>query len=104
MSTEDQRNNFMKLFYKHKNYILIILQQLIKLQRFKKVFTVLKGVLKNMIIWLDSSLHTNLTKYITNHQEYTTNDKRKEKNKLINQGLKTANFQYQHTSRIGNVE
>ena len=65
--------------------------------RFKKVFTILKGVLKNVIKWLDSSLHINLTKYITDHQEYTNNNTGKEKNKLINQGVKTANDQYYNT-------
>ena len=78
-STEDQSNHFEILFCEHKNYILIMLQQIIQLERFKKVFTVLKGVLKNMIEWLDSSLHKNLTKYIADHQEHTTNDTRKAK-------------------------
>ena len=50
-----------------------------------------------MIKWLDSSLHTNLTKYITDHQEHTNNDTGKEKNKSINQGVKTADDQYYNT-------
>ena len=93
-STEDQYTHFETLFYEHKNYILIILQQIIQSQRFKNVSTVLKGVLKNMIEWLNISLHTDLTKYITDQQEHTTNDTRKAKNKFINQGVKTADVQY----------
>ena len=77
LSTADQHNHFKTLFHEHKNYILIILQQIIKLQRFKKVSTVLNRALKNMIEWLDSSLHTNLIKYITDHQEHTTNNTKK---------------------------
>ena len=50
-----------------------------------------------MIEWLDSSLNTNLTKYITDHQEYTTNDTRKAKNEMINQGMKTVDAQYYNT-------
>ena len=78
-STEDQNSHVEILFYEHKNYVLIILQQIIQLRRLKKVYTVFKVVLKNMIKWLDSSLHTNLTKYITYHQEHTTNDTRKQR-------------------------
>ena len=48
-STDDQNNHVETLFCKHKNYILIILQQIIQLQRLKKISTVLKRVLKNMI-------------------------------------------------------
>ena len=47
-----------------------------------------------MIKWLDSSLYTNLIKYINDHEEHTNNNTGKEKNKLINQGEKTANTQY----------
>ena len=48
-----------------------------------------------MTKWLDnSSLHTNLTKYINDHQEHTTINTRTAKNKLINQGPKTADTQY----------
>ena len=46
---------------------------------------------------MDSSLHANLTKYITDHQEHTTNDTRKANNELINQGVKIANVQYYNT-------
>ena len=74
-----------------------IFQKIIQSRRFKKVSTILKGVLKNMTKWLDSSLHTNSTKYITDHQEHTNNDKGKEKNKLISPGVKTANNQYYNT-------
>ena len=76
-STEDQNNHFETLYYENMNCILIILQQIIQSRRFKKVSIVLKGVLKNIIEWLDSSLHTNLTKYITDHQEHITNDTRR---------------------------
>ena len=47
-----------------------------------------------MIEWFDSNPHTNLTKYITDHQELTNNDTGKEKYKLINQGVKTTTNQY----------
>ena len=96
-STEDRCIYLELLFSKHTKYLSNILQQIIQSQRFKKVSTVLKGVLKNMIKWLDSSLHTNLTKHITDHQEHTNNDTGKEKNKLIAQGVKTANNQYYNT-------
>ena len=56
-----------KLFSEHNNYILIILKQIIQVGRLKNLSTILKRVLKNMIKWLDSSLHTNLTNYITDH-------------------------------------
>ena len=69
-STKAQNNHFETLFYECKNYILIILQQIIQSWRFKKISTVLKWVFQNMIKWLDSSLHTNLTKYITDYQEH----------------------------------
>ena len=47
-----------------------------------------------MIEWFASNPHTNLTKYITYHQEHTHNGIDKEKYKLINQGVKTTNNQY----------
>ena len=97
-SPENRYTHFETLYYENKNYILIILlkitQQTIQSQRFNKVSTTLKRVLKNMIKWSDSNLHTNLTKYITDHQEYTNNDTDKERNKLINQGVKKTNDQY----------
>ena len=98
-STEDRNNHSKILFNEHKNYILIILQQIIQLRRFKKVSTVLIGVFMNMIKWLDSSLYINLTKYTTDHQEHTTNNARRAKNELINGGVKTANIQYYNTNQ-----
>ena len=59
-----------------------------------------------MIKWFESNPHTNLTKYITDHQEHTNNDTGKEKYKLINQGVKTTNDQYYIThqkSIISNI-
>ena len=50
-----------------------------------------------MIEWLNISLHTDLIKYNADQQEYTTNDTRKAKNELINQGVKTAGVQYFNT-------
>ena len=47
-----------------------------------------------MIKWFNSNSYTNLTKYINDHQEHTNNDTGKEKNKLINQGVKITNNQY----------
>ena len=96
-STEDQYTHFHTLFYEHKKYILIILQQITQSQGFKKVCTVLKEILRNMIEWLNISLHTDVIKYIADHQEYTTNDTRKAKNELTNQGVKTADVQYYNT-------
>ena len=96
-SNEDRYTHFETLFYEHKNYILIILRQIIQSRRFNKVPTVLKGVIKNMIEWLNINLHTDLTKYIADQQEYTTNNTRKVKNELIHQGVKTTNVQYYKT-------
>ena len=59
-----------------------------------KVSAILKEVLKNMIEWINSNLHTDLIKYITDPQEHATNDTRKTKNELINQGVKTKGVQY----------
>ena len=75
--TEDWYTHFETLFLKHKKYILVILQQIIQSQRFENVSTVFKGVLKNMIKWLNIRLHTALTKHITDQQEHTTNNTRK---------------------------
>ena len=43
-----------------------------------------------MIEWININLHTDLIKYITDSQEHTTNNARKAKNELINQGVKIA--------------
>ena len=96
-SPEDQCTHFETLFYEHKNYILIILQQIIQSQRFKKVSTTLKEVLKNMIKWLNISLHTDLAKYITDQQEHTTNNTRRVTNELMIQGVKTEDIEYYNT-------
>ena len=89
-SSEDRYTCFETLYYEHMNNTLIILQEIIKSQRFMKVSIILV-VLKNMIKWLDISLPTDLTKYNIDHQINTTNDTRRAKNKLINQGVKTTN-------------
>ena len=47
-----------------------------------------------MIRWFNSNSQITLTNYITDHQEYTNNGTKKEKNKLISQGVKTTNDQY----------
>ena len=86
---KDQCAHFETLFSKHKNYKLIALQHIIPSRRFENVSTVLKGSLKNMMEWINSNLHTDLIKYITNPQEYTTNNTRRVMNELINQGVKT---------------
>ena len=91
---EDQCTHLESLFSKYTKYLLTILQQIILSQRFKKVSTTLKRVLKNMSKWFDSNLHINLTKYITDYQEHTYNDKNKERYKLTNQGVKKTNDQY----------
>ena len=95
-SMEDQYMHLESLFSKHTKYLLNILKQIIQSQRFKKVSPVLKRFL-NIIKWSESSLHINLTKYIADHREHTNSDTGKEKNKLINQGVKTANDQYYNT-------
>ena len=46
---------------------------------------------------IHSNLHTDLIKYITDSQVYTTNKTRKRKNKLIKQGVKTESVQYYNT-------
>ena len=76
-STEEWYTHFETLFYEQRNYILIIFQQIIQSRRFKKLSTVLKGL-------LNISLHIDLTKYITDQQEHTTNDTRKAMNELLN--------------------
>ena len=63
--TEDRHTHFETLHLKHKNYILIILQQIIQSQRFENVSTVLEGALKNMIKHININLYTDLIKYIT---------------------------------------
>ena len=98
-SKEDQYTHFETLFCEHKSYILIILQQIIQLQRLKKASTVLKRVVKKMIEWLDISLPSDLINSNTDHQGPTTNDTRKAKNELINQGVKTANVKYYNTDQ-----
>ena len=52
-----------------------------------------------MIEWLDISLPTDLTNYNTDHQEHTTNNIRRAKNQLINQGVKTTNGHYYSTDQ-----
>ena len=104
-STKDQCSHFETLFSKHKNYILIILQQIIQSQRFKKVSTVLRGALKNMIDWINNNLHTDLIKYITDPQKHTTNNAQTAKNELINKNIEdTLCSILQHTSRINSIK
>ena len=97
LSTEDRYTLFETLFCEHNYYFLIILQQITQLQKFKKISTVLKVVLKNVIKWLNISLHIYLTKFINDQQEHTSNNTRKAKNELINQGVKTADVQNYNT-------
>ena len=95
--TEDRCTHFEILFSKKNNYILIILQQIIQSQRFENISTVLKGALKNMIEWINSNIYTDLIKYITDQQGHTTNNTRRAKNELINQGVRTDGVQYYNT-------
>ena len=92
-SAEDQCTHFETLISKHKNYILIILQQIIQSQRLKNVFTVLEGAFKNMSKWRQSSLHTDKIKYITDPQVHTTNNARRATHELMNQGVKIEGIQ-----------
>ena len=85
------------MFSKYKKYTLIIIQQIIQSQRFENLSTVLKRALKNMTDWINIILHTDLIKYITDQQEYTTNETGIMKNELIYQGVKTAGVQYYNT-------
>ena len=85
------------LFSNHNKYILNILQQIIQLQSLKHIFTVLEEAFKNMNEWIRSNLHTDLIKYITNSQVYTTNNDRRAMNELMNQGVKTDGIQYYNT-------
>ena len=96
-STGDQYTHFELFFYEHNNYILIILQQIIQSRTFKNVSTVLEEAPKNMSKWININLHTDLIKCITDLQEHTTNNTRKSKNNLINQGVKTTSIQYYNT-------
>ena len=61
----------------------------------------MKGALKNIIKWINSNLYTNPIKCNTDPQEYptndTTNDTRRAKNELINQGVKVDSVQYYNT-------
>ena len=50
-----------------------------------------------MIKWTNSNLHTDLIKYIADPQDHTTNNTRRAKNELINQGVKTDSVQYYNT-------
>ena len=83
-SPEDRYTHLKILYYGYKNNNFIILQQIIQSRRFMKVSAILKGVSKNMIQWLDISLPTDLTNYNNDHQEHTTNNTRRAKNKLVN--------------------
>ena len=64
-----------------------------------KLSDILKGVLKNIIVWLDISLPTGLTDYYTDHQEHTANNTRTVDNKLINQGVETTDVYYYNTDQ-----
>ena len=50
-----------------------------------------------MIKWINSNLHTDLIKYITDPPDQTTNNTRRAKSELINQGVKTNSIQYNNT-------
>ena len=56
--------------------------------------------------WIKINLHTDLIKFITDPQKHTTNDTRRAKNELINEGVKTDGVQYYNThqeSIISNI-
>ena len=86
-SAEDRCTHFETLFSKHKNYILIILQQIIQSQRVNNVFTILEGVIKDISKWICSNLHIDQTKCVTNLQVNTTKNAKRAINELINQGV-----------------
>ena len=98
-SPENRCAHFKTQYYKYNNTILIILQQIIQSRRFMEVSTILKGILKNMIKWLDISLPIGLTNCNTAHQKHTTNNTRRANKKLIHQGMKTTNIHYYNTDQ-----
>ena len=46
-----------------------------------------------MIKWININLHTDLIKYITDPQEHTTDNTRRAKGELINQGVEINDVQ-----------
>ena len=94
---EDQCAHVETFFSKHNDYILIILQQIIQSQRFENISTVLKGALKNTIKWMNSNIHIDLIRYVTDPQDPATTNTRRAKNELIYQGVKTEGVQYYNT-------
>ena len=63
-----------QLFSKHKNYIVIMLQQIIQSRRLKDGFTVLEGAINDMSKWICSNIHTDQTKHVISSQVNTTNN------------------------------
>ena len=96
-SIEDQCTHFETLFSKHKNYILIILQQIIQSQRLKNISTGLEGTFKDISKWIRSNLHTNRIKCVTNSQIDTTKNAKRTTNELINQGVNKDGVQCYNT-------
>ena len=52
-----------------------------------------------MIKWLDISLPKDLTNHNTDHREHTTNNTKRSKNKLVNQGMKAIKVHYYNTDQ-----
>ena len=103
-SPEDRYTHFDTFYYEHKNIILIILQQIIQSQRFKKVYTILKRILKNIIKWLDISLPTDLTNYSTDHQKHRTNNTRIEERVGKSRSEDNQFLILQHRSRTDSMK
>ena len=80
---------FETLFYKHKKYILNILQHFTQSRKLKNIFTILEGAFKNINDWISNNLHIDLIKYITDSQMNTTNNTRRTTNEFMNQRVKT---------------
>ena len=97
LSVENQCMEFESLFSKHTIYLLKIIQQIIRSQRFKAELTILGVVSKNTKEWICMNLRTNQTNYATNSQVHATTNARILNDKPSNQGVKRADDQCHKT-------
>ena len=86
-SGEDQYMHLESLFLNILNTYQNILQQTIQSQRFKNIFTILRGVSKNMKEWVRGNLRNDQINYTTDLQIHATTDARVATNELTNQGV-----------------
>ena len=85
---------FKTLLSKNYTYIQNKLQQIIHSQRLKNIFTVVEGAFKNIVDWIHSNLHIDLTKYMTDSQVYISNDLIQLMNDLIEQEVTSDDIQW----------